>query len=69
MTLKEVCKKYGVSESSMSTNFSRTKQSILKKYGVKIIKEGRGKTANYIEEVEDDCRADTMFKETKEEMI
>ena len=53
----------------MKNAFPRTQKSILKKHGIRIIKEGRGKTANYIEEVEDDCRAITMFKEVKEEMI
>lgn len=69
MTLKEVCEKYEVSESSMTTKFPRTQQAILKKHGIRIIKEGRGKTANYIEEVESDQRAITMYDEVREEMI
>lgn len=69
MTLQEVCEKYEVSESSMKNAFPRTQKSILKKHGIRIIKEGRGKTANYIEEIEDDQRAITMYDEVREEMI
>lgn len=68
MTLQEVCEKYGVSQSSMKSAFSRTQASILKKHGVKIIKEGRGDKANYIEEWMDDQRALTIFDEVKESM-
>ena len=69
MTLKEVCEKYGVAESSMTNAFPRVQQSILKKHGVKIIKEGRGKTANYVEEYEDDKRALTMYDEIKDTVM
>lgn len=69
MTLQEVCEKYQVAESSMKNMFPRTQQSILKKHGVKIIKEGRGQKATYHEEFMDDKRALTMYKEDKEEII
>lgn len=69
MTLQEVCNKYGVSESSMKNMFPRTQQSILKKHGVKIIKDGRGQKATFREEWQDDKRALTMFEEAKEEVI
>jgi hypothetical protein len=62
MTLKEVCEKYEISENSLQTNFKRTQESLLKKKGVKIIKEGRGKNATYREEIVSDNRAETMFK-------
>lgn len=69
MTLQEVCEKYKISESSMKTAFPRTQQSILKKHGVKIIKEGRGQKASYREECIDDKRAITMYEEDKEKII
>lgn len=72
MTLKELCEKYNVSESSVQSNFVRTRNSIYKKYGVTIKKIGRGKTAIYEEEKIDlisDKRALTMFDETRTEII
>lgn len=69
MTLQEVCIKYNVAESSMKNAFPRTQKSILKKYGVKIVKEGRGQKAIYREEWEDDKRALTMYKEIKDSVI
>lgn len=68
MTLQEVCKKYEVSESSMKNAFPRTQKAILKKYGIKIIKNGRGASASYKEEIDNDMRATTMYDEVKEEM-
>lgn len=69
MTLQEVCAKYGMSESSMKSMFARSQASILKKYGVKIIREGRGKDTTYREEFMDDKRAATLYSETKEKII
>lgn len=69
MTLQEVCEKYSVAESSMKNMFPRTQQAILKKHGVKIVKEGRGQKAVYHEEFMDDKRAITMYKEAREEII
>lgn len=69
MTLQEVCEKYGVSESSLTTAFPRTQKAILKKHGVKIIKEGRGQKAVYLEEWLDDKRAINMYEETKDVVI
>ena len=54
MTLSEVSEKYGVAESSLKNAFPRTQASILKKHGVKIVKEGRGASAVYREEWLDD---------------
>lgn len=62
MTLQEVCQKYNVSESSITRNFKRTQEAILKSKGIRIIKEGRGSSATYLEEVFSDNRAETMFK-------
>lgn len=69
MTLQEVCNKYNVSESSLKSNFPRVQQSILKKHGIKIVKEGRGAKAIYKESIEDDNRAMTLYEETREEML
>ena len=69
MTMQEVCEKYNVAESCMKTAFPKTQKSILKKHGVKIIKEGRGKEATYREEWVDDKRAISMYNETKDVMI
>ena len=69
MTLQEVCQKYGVSESSMKNTFPRTQASILKKHGVKIIKQGRGATAYYTEEWINDQRALTMYEENKDTLL
>lgn len=65
MTALEVCEKYKVSESTLKSAFARTQASILKKHGIKIIKEGRGDKAVYREVIESDGRAETMFKETE----
>jgi hypothetical protein len=69
MTLQEVCEKYSIAESSMKNAFPRSQKAILKKYGVKIIKEGRGKKAIYREEWIDDMRAKTMYNEVKDVMV
>ena len=69
MTLQELCAKYGVAESSVLNTFPRTQKSILKKYGVKIVKQGRGASTIYLEEYEDDQRALTMFDESKENIV
>lgn len=72
MTLQELCKKYDVSETSIKNAFPRTQQSILKKHGIKIIKEGRGKNAIYHEEKQeifDDKRAMSLYMEDKEKIL
>lgn len=69
MTLEEVSQKYKIAESSLKASFPKSQQAILKKYGVKIIKEGRGKAANFIEELENDKRANTLYEETKDTVI
>lgn len=73
MTLQEVSEKYEVAEQSLIHAFPRTQKSILNKYGIKIIKKGRGKSAVYEEELIEDKnssgeekRASTMFQEVKE---
>lgn len=69
LTFDEVCAKYNISESTLLNAFPRTQKSILKKHGVKLFKEGRGRAAVFREEVENDSRALTMYEETKDEII
>ena len=49
MTIEELSKKYGYSEVTIKNAFPQVQRYILKKFGVMIEKEGRGKKANYIE--------------------
>lgn len=53
MTLHEVCKILGKSESTLMTAFNRTKQNLEKK-GIILIKEGIGKNAQYYIEYKED---------------
>lgn len=46
MTLQEVCKILGKSETTLITSFSRTQANLAKK-GIILTKEGRGKKAIY----------------------
>lgn len=46
MTLQEVCKILGKSETTLITSFNRTQQNLAKK-GIILTKEGRGKKAIY----------------------
>lgn len=46
MTLQEVCKRLGKSESTIVNSFYRTQEN-LKKKGIILLKEGYGKKANY----------------------
>ena len=62
MTLEEVSKKYDMKPATIKNNFKRSQESILKKYGVKIIKEGRGDKVNYREQILSDNREESMFK-------
>ena len=69
MTLEEVSKRFSISESSLTGAFPRTQKSILKKWGVHLIKKGRGATAMYeIEEEKTDCRALTLYNEIKDDI-
>lgn len=69
MTLEEVSKRFSISESSLTGAFPRTQKSILKKWGVHLIKKGRGSTAVYeIEEEKTDCRALTLYNEIKDDI-
>ena len=70
MTLEEVAKKFEVSETSLKGAFPRTQKSILKKWGVHLIKKGRGNSAIYeIEEENNDCRAMTLYTEIKDDIV
>lgn len=46
MTLQEVCKVLGKSETTLIGSFKRTQEN-LKKKGIILLKEGQGKKANY----------------------
>ena len=46
MTLQEVCKVLGKSETTLIGSFKRTQNNLAKK-GIILIKEGQGKNANY----------------------
>ena len=46
MTLQEVCKRLGKSESTIINSFYRTQKN-LKKKGIILLKEGYGKKTNY----------------------
>ena len=67
MTIEEVSERFNISQSSIKTKFSRTQEAIYKKYGVHLIKIGRGASASY--EVQEESRALTMYEEVKEEVI
>ena len=62
MTLEEVSTKYNISQNTVKTQFKRTQDNIFKKYGIKIIKEGRGSNVVYKEQIISDNRAENMFK-------
>lgn len=70
LTLKEVSERFKVAESSIKNSFPRVQKSLLKKYDIHLIKEGRGSSANYkVVEEESDFHALTMYEETKNEII
>ena len=62
MTIKEVCEKFNYSQSSIINNFPRFQKAIEKKYGVLLVKIGKGKDAEY-EIIEDNSRAETLYKQ------
>lgn len=62
MNLKEVCQKFGYSESYVSKNFPKFQKAVLSKYGVMLDKEGKGSSAEYII-IEDNSHAATLYKE------
>lgn len=62
MTLEEVCQKYDRKPDTFKNQFNREQKAILNKYGVKIIKEGRGKKATYREDLQSDMRANSIFE-------
>ena len=68
MTLREICDKLDLSESSVKTNFTRTQKILLKK-NIKLIKNGRGAAATYEIEYLNDNRAMTIYEELKEDII
>lgn len=63
MSLEELCKKYNLAQSTVLTKFKRTQETILKKYGVNVIKVGRGASAEYLESLDNGSRAMTLYEE------
>lgn len=59
MTLEEVCQRYGYAESCFTNAFPRTQKAILKKFGVDLVKIGRGKNAYYEERKHEDLSIET----------
>jgi len=49
MTLQEFCKKYNYAETTVSKTFPQVQRNIFNKYGIEVIKIGKGKKAEYIE--------------------
>lgn len=47
MTRQELCKKYDLTEATVLKNFKRAQETMRKKYGVELIKTGRGDNVNY----------------------
>lgn len=63
MTLEELCAKYKVAPSTVKSHWGRTHDSILKKWGVSIIR-FKDENKNYVfMETEDDNRALTIYEE------
>ena len=69
MTIKEVCEKYDVTESTLKNQFKRTQAKILKQYGITIIKIGRGISAEYVESIDTQNRAVTLYDENPQNLI
>jgi len=69
MTIEEVAKRFGVSETSLKGAFPRTQKAILKKWGVHLIKKGRGDGVTYeVQEEKADLRALTLYDEIKDDI-
>lgn len=62
MSLEELCQKYDLSPTTVKTKFKRTQETVLRKYGVQIVKVGRGVSASYYE-TETEQRALTLYQE------
>ena len=71
MTRKELAEKYNISEESIKTNFNRVQKSLLKKYGLVLIKAGRGESADYqVTDIEGHTpRALCMSQETSHQVM
>lgn len=71
MTRKELSEQYGISESSIKTNFPRTQKKFLEKYGIILTKTGRGEKTDYQVSygIDNDGRALTIKKESKREFM
>ena len=71
-TAQDIVDRYQVSLTSLKRNFSRTQQSIEKKFGVRISKEGRGENTYYfIEDFShsDPSRALTLYESLETNLV
>ena len=62
MNLQQVCNKFNYSQSYVTKNFKKFQSAIFKKWGIVLIKQGRGSNADYII-VEDNSRALTLYQQ------
>ena len=71
MTRKELSERYGIAEYTIKSQFTRAKNTMLKKYNLILTRTGRGDSADYqVEPVGgSDQRAITMLKEKKREVM
>jgi transcriptional antiterminator len=71
MTRKELCERYNISEQTVQNQFGRAKKTMLNKYNLILIKEGRGVDTDYKVEpnTSNSKRALTMTQEEKREVM
>ncbi len=71
MTRQELSERYGIAEYTIKSQFTRAKNTMLKKYNLILTKTGRGEKTDYqVEPVGgSDQRAITMLKEKKREVM
>lgn len=69
MTIQEVCEKYGYSESTVKTQFTKVQAKLLKDKNIRLVKVGRGEKATYHEEFLEDRRALTMYQEPLHDIL
>ena len=71
MTKEELSKRYGIAESTIKSQFTRAKNTMLKKYNLILTKTGRGEDADYqvAPASGSDKRALTMLQEEKRDVM
>lgn len=63
MNIKEICEKFGYSESYVSKNFPKFQRAMMNKEHIIVKKVGKGKNADYVIIEDDNTRAITLYKE------